>query len=399
MSDAVYPTLPGLAYGVVRGVIPPPVTIKTTPSRREYRARDAVNPVYAYTLPYEFLRSDAVWAELQTLVGFYNLRGGPFDSFLFTDPDDNAVTAQPFGVGDGSTAVFQLVRSYGGFAEPVRDLNGAPVLSITDWRGVWTPTTVNRSNTLKYSEEFQQASAWTANPSLTVSADSTVAPDGTMTADTLTDANTGGNGSISQATTIADGTATRTFSEYVKKTSGGTSPSLRISLDYSGGTAIASRAVIDTDTGAVLATVLSANGSAGVIDAHPSWWRVWIAEKNNGTGNTTLTVTIYPAFAAHGASSGDVSQTGSAICWGAQLETNVGPRAYIKTGSSASGSAPDYTVAAGVVTFRAAPWATAALAWTGAFYRRVRFVGDRFDPTEFLRNLWSGRVELLSTET
>lgn len=130
MSNAVYPTLPGLAVGVQRSVLAPPVTVKTTPSRREYRARDATLPLYQYTLQYEFLRSRAALAELQTLVGFYNLRGGAFDSFLFTDPDDASAVAALFGTGNGSATAFQLLRSFGGYTEPVWDLNGAAQIYV-----------------------------------------------------------------------------------------------------------------------------------------------------------------------------------------------------------------------------------------------------------------------------
>ena len=41
MSNDVYPILPGLDFGLTRSVVPPPVTIVTTPSQREYRARAA----------------------------------------------------------------------------------------------------------------------------------------------------------------------------------------------------------------------------------------------------------------------------------------------------------------------------------------------------------------------
>jgi hypothetical protein len=48
-------------------------------------------------------------------------------SFLLTDPDDNAVTAQAFGVGDGSTTLFQPARPSGVYVEPLFDLNAAAV--------------------------------------------------------------------------------------------------------------------------------------------------------------------------------------------------------------------------------------------------------------------------------
>lgn len=121
MSNLIYPTLPGLDFGVSRQVMAPPVSIKTTPSLREYRGRDSSYTRYTYELSYTFLRSNAVWQELQTLVGFFNLVGGPFDSFLFTDPDDYAATAMQFGNGNGATTTFQLTRSYGGFAEAIYD--------------------------------------------------------------------------------------------------------------------------------------------------------------------------------------------------------------------------------------------------------------------------------------
>lgn len=131
MSNLIYPTLPGLDFGVSRQVMAPPVAIKTTPSLREYRGRDSSYTRYTYELSYAFLRSAAAYAELQTLVGFFNLVGGPFDSFLFSDPDDYTATAMQFGVGNGATTTFQLTRSYGGFAEAIYDF-AAGTLHVFD---------------------------------------------------------------------------------------------------------------------------------------------------------------------------------------------------------------------------------------------------------------------------
>ena len=124
MSNTIYPTLPGLAFQVQRTVMAPPVHVRTTPSRREFRARDATVPLYSYTLVYEFLRAHSTWVELQTLVGFFNARGGAFDSFLFTDPDDSQATVQLLGTGNAATTQFTLTRSFGGFAESVDAVNG-----------------------------------------------------------------------------------------------------------------------------------------------------------------------------------------------------------------------------------------------------------------------------------
>jgi len=60
--------------------------------------------------------------EYQTFIGFALARMGRFDTWLYQDADDNQVTNQMVGVGDGVTTSFQLVRAWGGvggFVEPI----------------------------------------------------------------------------------------------------------------------------------------------------------------------------------------------------------------------------------------------------------------------------------------
>ena len=112
MSNALYPTIPGIAWNVVRTP-----TFNTMSQRalsgRELRGTYQNFPLYQFDLVYEFLRDMAATPELATLTGFYLARQGSFDSFLFLDPADNAVTDMAFGVGDGVTTGFQLTRAYG----------------------------------------------------------------------------------------------------------------------------------------------------------------------------------------------------------------------------------------------------------------------------------------------
>lgn len=117
MSDAIYPTLAGLAFPVKRS--PKFKThVAESASGREFRSSLMVYPRITYTLKYDFL-SDA---DFKTIVGFFNLRRGSFESFKFADPDDTSIAGQTIGVGNGSTTQFQLVRSLGGFTEPVYDV-------------------------------------------------------------------------------------------------------------------------------------------------------------------------------------------------------------------------------------------------------------------------------------
>jgi uncharacterized protein (TIGR02217 family) len=126
MGNAVFPTLPGLKIEVSRT----PTwntTVKKAVAGNEFRFANQLYPIYEFELSVEFLRDfRSSVDELRTLEGFFNARAGSFDSFLWTDPDDNAVTLQSFGTGDGSTTAFQLVRNFGAAAAPVWALNGTP---------------------------------------------------------------------------------------------------------------------------------------------------------------------------------------------------------------------------------------------------------------------------------
>lgn len=129
MSNAVFPSLPGLKWGTTKTPIWKTL-IQESVSQRELRASFVSYPVYQLSLSYEVLRAATAYQELQSLIGFFNARRGAWDDFLYLDPDDNSVTDFQFGTGDGSTKIFQIARSYGGFVEPVQNLNGAPIIKV-----------------------------------------------------------------------------------------------------------------------------------------------------------------------------------------------------------------------------------------------------------------------------
>jgi len=129
MSSLVFPSLSGLSFPVTKT---PTWRTKTQEalSGREVRIGAWLFPRWRWSLAYEFLRDkpEVSQDELWSLLGFYNKHYGSLDSWLFEDPDDKSVTAQPFGTGTGSQTQFQLIRTRGGFAEPVKSLNGAPAI-------------------------------------------------------------------------------------------------------------------------------------------------------------------------------------------------------------------------------------------------------------------------------
>lgn len=119
MSNAVFPGyLPGLTPKVTQA--PEFRTlVQEAENGAELRLALRSFPKWTFQLEYEFLRDQAIYPELRTLVGFYLARLGPADSWLFQNPDDYQVTGQVCGVGNGATLDFPLVRAFGPFVEPV----------------------------------------------------------------------------------------------------------------------------------------------------------------------------------------------------------------------------------------------------------------------------------------
>jgi uncharacterized protein (TIGR02217 family) len=140
---AIFPTLPGLGWSVSKA--PRFATrIQRAVSGRELRVVDQPNPIWTWTLTYSMLRDEhdtraasgpgVGYDELRTLMGFFLQQQGAFQPFLFDDPTDDTVSAQAIGTGNGSTTVFQLVRSMGvvlpggGFAEAVTAPNAVSAI-------------------------------------------------------------------------------------------------------------------------------------------------------------------------------------------------------------------------------------------------------------------------------
>lgn len=129
MSQAVLPYMPGLKWGSTKTAIWS-TKVQRAASGRTLRAAYYSFPLWKFSLSYEVLRSATALAELQAMVGFFNARQGKFDSFLYTDPEDNAVSLQQFGIGVAGQTQYQLVRTYGGVVEPVRGLPSAPLIYV-----------------------------------------------------------------------------------------------------------------------------------------------------------------------------------------------------------------------------------------------------------------------------
>lgn len=106
----------------------------------------AATPLYNFELTYQFLKDApssgsyvAANYEFRRLFGFYAMMGGSRGRFVYQNTDDNAVTDQALGQGNGSQTTFPIVRSMGDLSasmfstEPIGLLDdnfGAPTVKL-----------------------------------------------------------------------------------------------------------------------------------------------------------------------------------------------------------------------------------------------------------------------------
>lgn len=126
MSNLVFTPPPGLSWSVFK--IPNMNTlVQTATSGKTTRAQLWANPIWKFKMNWEYLRDgNATPSDVQSILDFFLARGGSFDTFLYTDPTDNAVTTMNFGTGDGVTVAFQLSRKWANFSESIQNINGTP---------------------------------------------------------------------------------------------------------------------------------------------------------------------------------------------------------------------------------------------------------------------------------
>ncbi|MFZ1109860.1 MAG: DUF2460 domain-containing protein [Rhodomicrobium sp.] len=133
MTTPVFPFLPAIAFPAVKKPSFSTVIADHT-SGREVRTQLWQNPRWDFEMTITGLDSSANGQypglgsqSLQTLLGFFGMVGGSFTAFVFYDPTDYLVSNQAFGIGDGTTLNFQLIRYLGGMPENVI----APVATTT----------------------------------------------------------------------------------------------------------------------------------------------------------------------------------------------------------------------------------------------------------------------------
>lgn len=165
MSNDVFPAMVGLAWDVQRKPIFSN-KIATHTSGKETATAYYQNPKWEYTLTYDYLPDfpkSVGDSDLRTLLGFFLNRRGRFDTWLYTDPDDNAVVAGFQKTFDGTSVEFDMVRSIGGFYEPIGQLN----TGLSVWLNV-TETGPIPDTPGPYTRTVTHAAAYVSTESVTI---------------------------------------------------------------------------------------------------------------------------------------------------------------------------------------------------------------------------------------
>jgi len=173
----VYPTLVGLTYSVTKRPIFN-TGVATTAALNDIVVTYTQTPIWEFDLSYDYLPDYAgggtTASDLKTLMGFFLSTQGGFMPFCFTDPDDNSVTAQAIGTGDGTTTNFTLVRTYGGSdgtgTEPIGYFNASQPYSVYVGGTLKTPgTDYTIVTTTPVNQQIQFTSAPAASATITAS--------------------------------------------------------------------------------------------------------------------------------------------------------------------------------------------------------------------------------------
>ena len=130
-----FPTFPGQSFPLVR--VPMWQTrIGAARSGKVTTMADWTWPNYSWILTHNVLRQDTVngtsWTEVRDLFAFFTRCVGQKSTFLYQDQDDYQITGETLGTGDGTTKVFVLRRTFGGFQERIQapDLYYPPTIYL-----------------------------------------------------------------------------------------------------------------------------------------------------------------------------------------------------------------------------------------------------------------------------
>ena len=179
-------------------------------------------------------------------------------------------------------------------------------------------------NLFRYSEEFNQGSAWSKQGGAQISPNASTAPDGTNTADLLYPAITGVVKAAIQSFTSGNGTP---YAQSIYVKASGKNFAALYALNGNAGPAM----WVNLTTGEITnGSIPNAFGQFATSVGN-GWWRIGFTDIGNG-GISYMH--IYPTDVA-GSQNVTANGTDGILIWGAQLEYGLVARDYIKTTTTA----------------------------------------------------------------
>lgn len=135
MTNKLFPTFQGWSWETTKT---PQWKTKVDEARngRETRIQFWSYPRYKIQKVFNFLTDKNVngvtleKGDIEKLMGFFNSVGGKAEDFLLHDDVENTCSEQVFGIGDGTSTDFQLVRSLPDWVEPVQGIVEPPQIFI-----------------------------------------------------------------------------------------------------------------------------------------------------------------------------------------------------------------------------------------------------------------------------
>ena len=121
MSNPIFPTLSGMKWDRIKRPIFN-TNVDQTASGAEFRSTNQLYPIYEFDLMVEYMSQ----TDLNNLEGLYLNCQGAFAPFYFDHANDDTIpSGSPvgFGIGDGSTKAFTLLKPTGSYLDPIGGTN------------------------------------------------------------------------------------------------------------------------------------------------------------------------------------------------------------------------------------------------------------------------------------
>jgi len=191
-------------------------------------------------------------------------------------------------------------------------------------------------NSIPYSEDLLTA-PWVPNVGAASAKNATGLSGQPNGAWTLVDDNAGSFLNVAGSVAVPNDSNKHYIKIWIAKTSGGTSKTFGVNAALTGGTPVSATPRVNTDTGVDMA-------ATAAISDEGLWWGVTIGLQNNSTGNTLLSLAMYPAVSGNGVFGDVVTTTGSCVIGAVMVALNPysqGVAGYVRTLASPTSTGED----------------------------------------------------------